>query len=93
MIMHVLPATGGGTGNPWYAAVRDGDKNLLFEVVSWESVADAMQRAHDMVRRLNIAAMAIDYCRRLCEPDRHVPNCPVADVDSGHEAAPEAPAK
>lgn len=80
MIMHVLPATGGGRGNPWYAAVRDGDKTLLFEVVSWESAADATRKARDMVRRLNIAG-------------RHVPNCPVADVDGGHEAAPEAPAK
>lgn len=61
--------------------------------VSWESAADATRKARDMVRRLNIAAMAIDYCRRLCEPGRHVPNCPVADVDGGHEAAPEVPAK
>lgn len=93
MIMHVLPATGGGRGNPWYAAVRDGDKTLLFEAVSWESAADATRKARDLVRRLNIAAMAIDYCRRLCEPGRHVPNCPVADVDGNHEAAPEPPAE
>lgn len=92
MIMHVLPATGDGTGNPWYAAVRDGDKNLLFEVVSWESAADAMQRAHDMVRKLNIAAQAACYCRQRCKPGRHVPNCPVADVD-GDQESPEVPAK
>ncbi len=81
--MQILPPTGGGN-NPWHVAVREND-SLLFEVLHFGTESDAMSKAKELVKLIEIGRMAIERCKQECAEyiavyNRHVPNCPVCDA-------------
>lgn len=51
--MQILPATGGGPGNPWHFPVRDENKAILFEVVDFDHDR-GKQRAREIVKKLEL---------------------------------------
>ena len=81
--MEILPATGGGHGNPWHVAVRENGCHL-FEIVHFGEEKEAHAKAKELVRLIEIGRIAESWCERECAPyrkyGRHSPNCPVADA-------------
>ena len=62
------------------------EKGLLVGTISCNTYDRAQAliesvKFQDLQRRLYIADAAEAYCKQLCTHGKHVPNCPIADVE------------